>query len=342
MPADFRKILGNEKQKRRLSEAIRTSSLPHALLFVGPEGSGRHTMVREIAAAVNCERPDGDAAPLPCHRCRNCRRISDGQFPDVKTVSKPSGKATLGVDDIRLLKEDVYLSPTESAYKIYIIENAECMTVQAQNALLKVLEEPPAGVLIFLLSETAEPLLITVRSRVQTLRMERLPPDVVEAELRARLSPARASADFIRFATEFSEGILGTALRMTDKESSDSEEKAKQSVTDILHALTSRASYADLYAAVLALPAKRTEFAQATALFLSALRDILAYKQDEGIKPRFFTRMDELKTYADALSQRAWFRVADAVEGAAEKCRQNGNTTLILSELSDTLKTKTR
>ena len=138
----FQRLLGNRETALRLSDAIASGTLPHALLLVGPRGSGKHTLATEIAAAANCERK-GVSDSLPCGVCSSCKRIYDRNFPDVSYLERASGKATIGVDELREFREDMFLSSTESEFKFYIIEEGDLLTPAAQNALLKVLEEPP-------------------------------------------------------------------------------------------------------------------------------------------------------------------------------------------------------
>ena len=150
MRSYFTDILGNEDAKSRLFKAITRGTLPHAHIIVGPVGSGKKTMAKAIAAAVNCANIDSDEHSLPCGVCNNCRRIKEDIFPDIKFLGKSNGKATIGVEDTREFREDMFLSATEAAHKFYVIENAESLTSAAQNALLKVLEEPPKNVHIIL------------------------------------------------------------------------------------------------------------------------------------------------------------------------------------------------
>ena len=129
----FSALFGNEATKARIGRAITDGTLPHAFLVSGPEGSGKATLATEIAAALNCERRGG--GELPCHMCNSCRRIKDGSFIDVKWLEKPKDKMTIGVGEVRTFREDMFLSATESDYKVYIIDDADRMTPNAQNAL---------------------------------------------------------------------------------------------------------------------------------------------------------------------------------------------------------------
>ena len=133
----FTGFAGNEPIKQRLSAEIDAGHYPHALLIEGPLGSGRRTLARLIARAALCR--DTDPSARPCGVCAACVKTAP---PDVTEVG---GEGTsLSVDTIRRLREDAFLLPNESAYRVMILAEAQAMTPQAQNALLKILEEPPA------------------------------------------------------------------------------------------------------------------------------------------------------------------------------------------------------
>ena len=170
----FTRLFGNDETKLRICDSIVREALPHAMLIVGPGGSGKHTLATEIAAAANCVNASIKlaGAKLPCGVCANCKRIYSGNFPDVNTLGRGSGKATIGVEELRDYREDMFLSATESRYKFYIIEDADLMTPAAQNALLKVLEEPPSAVHIILLCTESDKILSTIKSRTQYAQTE--------------------------------------------------------------------------------------------------------------------------------------------------------------------------
>ena len=118
MRSYFPDIFGNDFHKNRIAEAVLGHRLPHALLIDGPEGSGKMTFARQIAAALNCEVQSDATHPLPCGRCNSCRRIKDGSFTDVKVLKRNDGKATIGVQQIKDFRSDMFLSATESGYKV--------------------------------------------------------------------------------------------------------------------------------------------------------------------------------------------------------------------------------
>ena len=155
----FDALLGNGQLKENLSAAKRKGRMSHFYLLSGPRGSGKHTLAKLIAAAMLC--PEADA---PCGVCRSCRKVLGGNHPDYITIDDPS-KKTVPVDLIREARADIFVRPNEGEKKIYLFPRAQDMGIPGQNALLKVLEEPPPYGVFLLLTDNPEKLLPTVRSR---------------------------------------------------------------------------------------------------------------------------------------------------------------------------------
>ena len=208
----FTRLLGNGDTRLRLGRAIENGTLSHAFLISGPEGTGKTVLATELAAAINCENRDAASRPLPCGICNSCRRIREGKFTDLTFVARRKDKATLGVDVIKELREDMFLSATESEHKVYVIDEAEYMTVEAQNALLKVLEEPPKYGVFILLTDNPERLLPTVRSRCTELQLRPVDAGILRKAL-AREFPQASDGD-ISAAIARSGGFLGQAKKM--------------------------------------------------------------------------------------------------------------------------------
>ncbi len=166
---EFAGFLGNEDLKRRLSAAFAAERVSHCYLLCGPAGSGKRTLAGILAEALECREPHG-----PCGRCAQCRKVRSGSHPDVVTVDDPE-KKIVPVDLIRRLQADAYVRPNEGRHKVYVIPRAQAMNENAQNALLKLIEEPPPYAVFLLLTDNAEKLLPTVRSRCAELRLEPAP-----------------------------------------------------------------------------------------------------------------------------------------------------------------------
>lgn len=199
----FDGLLGNSRLKENLRSSIARGHIAHFYLISGPEGSGKKTLARLLAAAMVCKSSD-----KPCLCCNACRKVLNGTHPDFITVDDPE-KKTVSVDLIREARADVYIRPNEADRKIYLFPRAQDMGVPGQNALLKVLEEPPEYGVFLLLCDAPEKLLPTVRSRCTELAMTALNDDILRQELH-RLFP-EASAEQVAAAIEQSGGYLGQA-----------------------------------------------------------------------------------------------------------------------------------
>ena len=167
-------IVGNDVIRNRLAHSLKNGDLPHACILEGPFGSGKRTIAKHMAASLVCDADTGASQTIPCLTCRNCRRILESNFPDLIFVRREEDKASIGVETVRFIREDVRVTPNDSEHKIYIIEEADLITEQAQNAFLLTLEEPPAYAHFFLLCENAGLLLETIRSRAPIFRTQPL------------------------------------------------------------------------------------------------------------------------------------------------------------------------
>lgn len=208
---NFGSFLGNERLKEGLSAALGKNRLSHCYLITGPKGSGKKSLALLLAAAMQCREKE-----RPCLRCTSCRKVLSGIHPDVITVEKQKDRKTLGVDTVRDICADLYIRPNEGEKKIYIFPDGKEITPQAQNALLKGIEEPPSyGVFLFL-ADQADRLLPTIRSRCAELKLSPLPADLLERELSVRCGDKSEEAR--REAAFRSGGYLGQALELLQQE----------------------------------------------------------------------------------------------------------------------------
>lgn len=301
----FPLLKGNEALKERLGKAILSDSLSHAYIIEGPAGSGKHTLARGIAAALNCECKGESGTPLPCGECPRCRRILGGNAPDVQVCSREDGKATVAVEQIRRIKEDMPLAATDADCKVYIVEEAHLMTPQAQNAFLIGLEEPPKGVLALLLCETADSLLVTVKSRCQTVRTQRLTEEQLrdylrETDARAVRMDRERPADF-RLLTFVSEGCIGKALQYLDERTFAALKEERGRVERVMEAIGD-GGYLPLYRALHELTGKqkaaRRDICESLSLVMNALRDVLVLTREETssaartVQPLFYAERE--------------------------------------------------
>ena len=211
----FGELLGNDRLKDNLISSLRRDRISHFYLIAGPEGSGKHTLARLLAAGLQCQEKD-----KPCLRCSACRKVLADTHPDFITVDDPE-KKTVPVDLIRQARADIFVRPNEGVRKIYLFPRAQDMGVPGQNALLKVLEEPPAYGVFLLLTDNPEKLLPTVRSRCTELKLLPLPETLLRKQL-AREFP-QADPDAIDAACMRSGGYLGQAkaLLASDEATAD-------------------------------------------------------------------------------------------------------------------------
>lgn len=164
---DLSALKGNERLKDQLSRQERGRGLSHAYIISGPAGSGRHTLARELAAAMLC----AGSGEKPCGKCGPCLKVRKGVHPDVSTVTGPEEGKPITVDRVRLLRADSYIRPNEGERKVYLLEGADRMNAPAQNAMLKLLEEGPPYAAFLLIAGNAGGLLRTVRSRCEELTL---------------------------------------------------------------------------------------------------------------------------------------------------------------------------
>lgn len=199
----FGDFAGNEPIKRQLAAEIDAGRFPHALLLEGAAGTGRRTLARQIARAALCRSTEFSARP--CGGCAACQKSA---HPDLTELG---GDGTaLSVDTIRRLREDAFLLPNESAYRVVILAEAQTMTPQAQNALLKILEEPPAHLLFILTCDKRTSLLETIRSRCVCLALSPVEWDLAAPVLAARLP--RVPEEELRRAHSLFGGCIGQVI----------------------------------------------------------------------------------------------------------------------------------
>ena len=177
----FDSLLGNAQLKENLTGSLSRGHISHFYLLSGPEGSGKKTLARLLSAAILCR----SSGPRPCMECIACRKVLDGNHPDCITVDDPE-KKTVTVKMVREAREDMFIRPNESDHKIYLIPRAQEMRMEAQNALLKVLEEPPKYGVFLLLTDNPDKMLPTIRSRCTELSLQPLSPEILIPELERR------------------------------------------------------------------------------------------------------------------------------------------------------------
>ena len=200
----FEALLGNERLKENLTSSLRRGHISHFYLICGPAGSGKHTLAKLLAAAILCGKQDA-----PCGHCSPCRKVFEDNHPDFITVVDPEHK-NIAVKIVREIRDDMFIRPNEAEHKIYLF--AQDLGVEGQNALLKVLEEPPAYGVFMLLTDNPEKILPTVRSRCTELNLLSLPADTLRRALTRQFPDA--SKEDVDAAMMRSGGFLGQAQEL--------------------------------------------------------------------------------------------------------------------------------
>ena len=351
-------VVGNPELLSRLDRDIRGGRLSHAYILDGKKGSGRHTVARHIMAAIACENRPGQAvthrdedqmgffdlpgdappqpreippdAPLPCWECPACVKVLEDKCPDIHIIGR-EGKASIGVDAIRFLRSDVLIPPNDLDTKIYVVEDAETMTVQAQNALLLTLEEPPPYVLFLLLCDGADHLLETIRSRAPVLRTRPIPDGDIRDYLRTRrctLSDEDLDAVILR-----ADGCIGQALTLADARAVKPILKMRETCDEFMGVMATR-RYDSLPAVLNKFGNKRDGVMELIALTTLATRDLILLRHGDTVRLKYYTDRDSAEELACRFTTKSLLNLYSALEKTADALEGNGNIRLTLMGLA--------
>ena len=212
-PADFDDVKGQDAIVTTLRNQIKADRIGHAYLFCGTRGTGKTTVAKIFAKAVNCEHPvDG----RPCGECAMCKSIAAGSSMNVIEIDAASNN---GVEDIRKIREEVQYSPTEGRYKVYIIDEVHMLSIGAFNALLKTLEEPPSYVIFILATTETHKIPITILSRCQRYDFKRISIETITARLEELMKAENINVEdkALRYIAKAADGSLRDALSLLDQ-----------------------------------------------------------------------------------------------------------------------------
>lgn len=212
-PQNFEDVKGQEAIVTTIKNQIKAGRIGHAYLFCGTRGTGKTTVAKIFAKAVNCERPlDGS----PCGECRSCRAVAAGNSMNVIEIDAASNN---GVDNIRDIRDEVTYAPTEGRYKVYIIDEVHMLSPGAFNALLKTLEEPPSYVIFILATTEVHKIPVTILSRCQRYDFHRISTDVITQRLQALIQQEQVQAEekAVRYIAKSADGAMRDALSLLDQ-----------------------------------------------------------------------------------------------------------------------------
>ncbi len=330
------RVVGNDALRARLGEELSRGAVSHAYIIEGPFGSGKHTLAREIATALSCEHRAKDGLALPCGICESCRKIAAGNSPDVITVSREEDKATMGIDVIRALRDDVPLYPNDLDVKIYVIEDAHTMTQQAQNALLLTLEEPPPFVMFLLLAERAELLLETIRSRAPILRMQPIGDTQMREYLLcadrpevAREARALQGSDFDAL-LRMANGCIGRALLLLEEKKRAPVMARRAAAEQLCRTLAQMRSSDELLALLMSFGTAREELLARLQTVTEALRDLLLLCYTDNAPLIFFTDREAAEELSACFAAERLLGFLRATEQTMETLSMNANTRLTM------------
>lgn len=325
--ATFRDVIGQEQIVEHLKSAIKMQKISHAYILQGERSSGKEFIAKVFAAALQCEKQEGE----PCEECRSCKQAASGNQPDIIKVTheKPN---TIGVEDIRKVTGDIAIKPYSSARKIYIINEAEKMTVQAQNALLKTLEEPPAYAVILLLTTNVDTLLPTIQSRCVLLTMKPVNDEAVKKFLMKDLMIPEYKADVC---VAFARGNVGKAKALASSEEFDN---IKSDAVTLLKYIRDM----EINEIVLAIK-KIAEYKFDINDYLDILsvwyRDVLLFKATNDVNHLIFKdEIQYIKKTADQSAYEGIEEILDALEKAKSRLKANVNFDLTMELLLLTIK----
>ena len=318
----FQDVVGQEQITGHLQNAIRMGKVSHAYIIQGEAGSGKKLLSGIFATVLQCE----EGGIEPCGHCQSCKQAMSGNHPDIRRVTHE--KATIGVDDIRLqLNNDIMVKPYSRPYKVYIIDEAEKMTEQAQNAILKTIEEPPEYAVILLLTINAKLLLPTILSRCILLNMRPVARQSVTKLLTENYGIAGYMAEL---AADFADGIPGKAI---DYARSGEFMDRKEEVLRLLKRLDNLPAE-DIYKKVREWAGRKSELPELLALINLWLRDVLVVKSTGG-RSRVIFREEagELERQAERFSYRGLETSLSAIETMRDRMSANVNLEVSLEIL---------
>lgn len=294
--------MGNDRIKESVLAAVSEERIPHAILIEGDIGTGRHSLALFLATAAVCSESNA-----PCKNCRACKMAENHSHPDIVTVAPEEGKKNISVAQIRSVRAEAYVKPHMAKRKVFIINKADTMNEQAENALLKVLEEPPGDIIFILIAESSATFLDTIISRCTVLSL-------VSPEISLAAEYLRANTDFeqgdIKSALEETKGNIGMAINILNGAGT----KAQTAATEFLKSFLSGNE-----GEMLKLTAQFEKSRVDADLFIKELRSVIS----AAVK----------KNISNTYKLKALVSLYDEIPGLEQALKTNINLSLLFCEL---------
>ena len=324
----FKDVVGHKDIINYIRNAVREDKVSHAYILNGERGAGKKMLANLFAATLLCEK----GWPDPCNECHSCRQAESGNHPDIIKVTheKPT---SLSVDDIReQVNNTIMIKPYQGPYKVYIIPQADMMTPQAQNALLKTIEEPPEYAVIMLLTENADTLLPTINSRCVMLKLRNIKDTLIKKYLMETMQVPDYKADMC---TAFAQGNMGRAIMLANSEHFN---EIRDEAVQLLKYINEM-ELSEIVQAVSRITAYKLEINDYLDIIMIWYRDVLLYKATKDMdKVVFKDQIKYIKERAKRSSYEGIELIIESLEKAKARLKANVNFDLVMELLFLTIK----
>lgn len=312
----FDSIIGQERPIRFLTQMLKKKNIPHAMLFTGVDGIGKRTTAMALGMALNCSNPVGVSA---CGECPSCQKVISGAHPDMITI-RPEG-AFIKIDQVRALSRQLRFAPLEGNWRVVIINDAQAMNLEASNAILKVLEEPPKNTFIILTASQTTDLLPTIVSRCQQVAFRPIPYEKVAEVLVELQGLDRQTATTLAVSTK---GSLGKALSVDGEKWTVWRARLVEQISSF-----SIRSIQPVFGFVAAIASDKDRLVDALDMIMTWFRDVLMCKvSPERIINKDF--MTKIQNASQGRSVNELLEKVEAVYAAQTAISKNSNPRLAL------------
>ena len=328
----FSDIVGQDQAKKLLSSAVKYNKISNAYIISGEKGCGKKMLANAFATALMCEKGEGEA----CGECPACKQTANMNNPDVIYVTheKPN---VIGIDEIRSqLNSTVDIKPYKATRKLYIIDDAQLIGPQGQNALLKTIEEPPEYVTILFLTTNLSSFLPTILSRCVKIEMKALTNDQVRDAL---VNSHKVALDRVDVCAAFAQGNLGKAFSLVNDEEFL---ERKNDLINLLASINKSGAY-EMSGYISSLGKDKSRIDEALSLITLWMKDVLLYKSTADTKGIVFLKeADTIKMISSRMTYEGLGNVIDTVEKTKDRLKYNVNTETALELLLYSIKENTK